>query len=326
MPEHQDEYRTRAGESPKEDRTGLSDIRYYRESALARLVSAQAAERARRARREAMVLAPLVVGVVLLWSYREDLFGTDVPVRIVTAILLAAIGWRFARDLGRALGPRLLRRFEPGTAASVGFFVQIATLVVIVIVALRLVDLDPRTIALGGAVTAVVLGLAAQSTLGNLIAGTVLLGSRPFRVGERIRLQGGTLGKEVEGTVASLGLIYTTLARGEQRILVPNNAVLSATVVPIREPAGIDLLAEVRTDVKPSDVQRLLRRGISTPTRDEPHISLEQIGGDCVKVRITATPVADADGSRLADEVHAALSSVAAGTSAFDAVETQPPR
>jgi small conductance mechanosensitive channel len=293
-----------------EDPTRVSDISYYRESSLGRLLTAQAAERARRARREVIVLAMLVVAVLLLWKYREDLFGSDVPVRVAAAILLGVIGWRFARDLGRALGPRLLRRFDPGTAATVGFLVQLTTLAVVAIVALRLVDLEPGTIALGGAVTAVVLGLAAQSTLGNLIAGIVLVGSRPFQVGERIRLQGGSLGKEVEGTVATLGLIYTTLARGEQKVLVPNNAVLSATIVPLREPAGVDLVARLRAGVKPSELQRLLRDGVETPTRDVPHISLEEVYGDCVKVRITATPVSDADGARLADEVLAALADV----------------
>ena len=163
---------------------------------------------------------------MLLYAFREELFGTDVPVRIAAAILLAALGWRFARDLGRALGPRLLARFDPGTAVD-GRFPGPAWN------AGRGRDRgaaagrpDPRAIALGGAVTAVVLGLAAQSTLGNLIAGMVLLGSRPFQIGERVGMQGGTLGGEVEGTVASLGLIYTTLARGEERLLVPNNAVL----------------------------------------------------------------------------------------------------
>jgi small-conductance mechanosensitive channel len=298
-------------DQPDQDKTRVSDISYYRDSPIARLLATQAAEQARRARRDAILLLPLVVGVFLLWKFREDLFGTDVPVRIITAILVAAIGWRFARDLGRALGPRLLRRFDAGAAATIGFFVQLGTLLVVTIVALRLVDLDPRTIALGGAVTAVVLGLAAQSTLGNLIAGTVLIASRPFRIGERIRMQGGTLGKEVEGTVVSLGLIYTTLARGQEKILVPNNAVLAATIVPLREPAGIDLVAKLPSDVKPSDLQRLLREGVSTSTRDEPHITLEEIHGDVVKVRITATPVADADGPRLADEVLAAVAGVA---------------
>ena len=59
------------------------------------------------------------------------------------------------------------------------------------LVALRLAGVGPRELTIGGAFTAVILGLAAQQTLGNLFAGTVLLSARPFRVGDRVRLQGG---------------------------------------------------------------------------------------------------------------------------------------
>ncbi len=311
MDRDETEISRREGAGEREDPTRASDIRYYRDSALARRLTAQASARANRARREALVLLPLAGLIVVLWHFREDLFGTDVPVRVAAALLLAVVGWRFARDLGRALGPRLLSRFDQSTASTIGFLVQITTLLAVVIVALRLVDLDPRAIALGGAVTAIVLGLAAQSTLGNLIAGTVLLAARPFRVGERVRLQGGTLGGEIEGTVVHLGLIYTTLARGEERLLVPNNSVLGATIVPLRRPAGVDLRAKLRRDVKPSDLQGLLRERVGTPTRDEPDIALEEVFADGVWVRITATPVSDVDGPRLADEVLAAVSSVA---------------
>jgi small conductance mechanosensitive channel len=307
----------------REDATGASDIRYYRESALGRRLTAQAAAQAERARREAIVLLPMVALVLVLWHFREDLFNTDVPVRVAAALLLAAIGWRFARALGRAMGSRLLARFDPGTASTVGFLVQITTLLVVVIVALRLVELEPGTIALGGAVTAVVLGLAAQSTLGNLIAGTVLLTARPFRVGERVRMQGGTLGGEIEGTVVGLGLIYTTLARGEERILVPNNAALGASIVPLRRPAGVDLRARLRHGVKPSDLQQLLRERVKTPTRDEPDIALEQVYAEGVWVRVTATPVADGDGPRLADEVLAAVTGVAADEASESAQSRQ---
>jgi small-conductance mechanosensitive channel len=186
------------------------------------------------------------------------------------------------------------------------------TLVVVVIVALRVMDVQASAIALGGAVTAVVLGLAAQQTLGNVIAGMVLIGVRPFQVGERVRLQGGSLGNVVEGTVASLGLVYTTLARGNGTILVPNNAALSASVVPLREPSGVNLRARLRDGVKPSDLQRMLAEHVQTPTRDQPDIALEEIHADGAVVRISATPILDADGSRLADEVMAVVSSVAA--------------
>src|SRR6202042_268653 len=88
--------------------------------------------------------------------------------------------------------------------------------------ALAVAGISLQALAVGGAFTAVVLGLAAQQTLGNLIAGMVLLSARPFRVGERVRLQTGGLAGQTEGVVSSLGLLYTTLARGEDRIMVPN--------------------------------------------------------------------------------------------------------
>ena len=74
----------------------------------------------------------------------------------------------------------------------------------------------------------------------------------------------------------------------------------------------MDLRARLPHGVKPSELQRLLDERVQTPTRDEPHISLEEVSGDSVQVRITATPVADADGPRLADEVLAAVADVAA--------------
>jgi small conductance mechanosensitive channel len=301
-----------------EDQTRVSDISYYRESALARLMTTQAAERARRARREALILLPLIAVVIVLYALRDELFGTDVPVRIAAAILIAAIGWRIARDLGRALGPRLLARFDPGTASTIAFLVQLIALVIVAVVALRLVDLDPRAIAVGGAVTAVVIGLAAQNTLGNLIAGIMLIASRPFQIGERVRMQGGTLGGEIGGTVASIGLIYTTLARGAERLLVPNNSVLSASIIPLRLPAGVDVQVRLQTGVKTSDLQRLLKERVRTPTRDEPHIALQEVYGNHVRVRITATPASDVDGARLADELLSAVSEVAARSDSGD--------
>ena len=300
------------GATDEPDPTRARDINYYRHSNLGQRLTVEAGRRARRARREAIALVPVVVGVVLLWKYRESLFGTDTPIRIAAAILIAAIGWRFARDLGRAMGPRLLSRFEPGVASTVSFLVQLAALLVVVIVALRIMNVRPGAIALGGALTAVVLGLAAQSTLGNVIAGMVLLASRPVRIGERVRLQGGSLGAVVEGTVASIGLVYTTIARGNGTILIPNNAALSATVVPLRDPAGVNFRARLREGVKPSDLQRMLDERVQTPTRDRPDITLEEVHADGAVVRITATPVLDADGAKLADEVMAVVSDVAA--------------
>ena len=268
---------------------------------------------ARKARREALVLLPLLAAVLVVYSERDSLFGPelDTPVRLLTAVVLVALGWAFARDLGRVVGPDLMRRMDPATAGTVGFLLRLVTIAIVTVVALRIAGLTPRTLAVGGAFTAVVVGLAAQQTLGNLIAGAVLLSARPFRVGERVRLQAGGLAGQAEGVVSSLGLLYTTLARGEDRIMVPNSVVLGAAVVPLREPQPVDVRVVLRHGTKPSDVQALLRDVIAVPLRALPHIALEEVDGDQVVVRIQATPEHARDGATLADQILAAVAQVA---------------
>jgi len=266
------------------------------------------------ARRQAVLLLLLLAGVLVAYANRDQFFGRslDSPVRAVTVVALVALGWAFARDIGRAAGPTFFRRMDPATAGTVGFLIRFLTLLIIGLAGLRIAGLNPQAIALGGAFTAVVLGLAAQQTLGNLIAGTVLLSARPFRVGERVRLQTGALAGRTEGVVSSLGLLYTTLARGEDRIMIPNSVVLSAAIVPLREPDQVDVKVRIGAGIRPSHVQAILDERVGTPTRSEPRVLLEEIDGEDVVVRVQATPERASDGARLADEIIAALATVTA--------------
>jgi small conductance mechanosensitive channel len=259
----------------------------------------------RRARIESLVLLPALVGLLFVYHYRTKLFGPDwdTVVRTLTAFVLVALGWQFARDVGRAFGPTLFQRMDPSTAGTVSFVIQLATLFAVVFVALRVAGLSPRTLALGGAVTAVVVGLAAQQTLSNLIAGTVLISARSFRVGDRVRFQGGGLAGSVEGVVRGQGLLYTTLANGEDLIMVPNAIALNVAVVPLREPQAVDLRVRLRRGVPPVEVERLLSEKIATPIRGRARIQLEELTGDEVVARISATPRYTADGAQLAGEV-----------------------
>ncbi|OLE35053.1 MAG: hypothetical protein AUG48_11870 [Actinobacteria bacterium 13_1_20CM_3_68_9] len=174
----------------------------WRQVGLARHLSRRAVKRARV---ESLVLLPIIAGIFVVYSERKVLFPRDwdTAVRVVIAIALVSVGWQFARDVGRALGPNLFRRMEPGTAGTVGFLIRLVTMMIVAVVAARVAGLGTRTVAFGGAATAVVAGLASQQTLGNVIAGTVLINARTFRVGERIRLQGGGLAGSVEGVVST---------------------------------------------------------------------------------------------------------------------------
>jgi small-conductance mechanosensitive channel len=269
----------------------------------------------KRARIESVVLLPAMVGVVALYAVRDRLFPAswDTAIRLLTAVAIVALGWQLARSAGRALRPWLFQRMKPDTAGTVGFLIRLTTMAVVVVAALRIAGLGPSTLAVGSAVTAVVVGLAAQQTLGNVIAGSVLASARPFRVGDRVRLQGGGLAGTVEGTVTSLGLLYTTLAQGADEILVPNALVMNVAVVPLREPDGINVRARLRAAITPSQVEGMLRETLRTPLSGSPHVALEEIDADEVVVRISASPLNPADGPRLASEVLEALTPYAAG-------------
>ncbi len=266
----------------------------------------------RRARREAAIALVLLVGVFVVFAFRKQLFGAhnDTIVRIGTVVVLVILGWTIARDIGRAAGPTFFRRMDPSTAGTVGFVIRLATLAATLLVALRIANLSASTIVATSAFTAVILGLAAQQTLGNLFAGMVLLSARPFRVGERVRLQAGGVGGSVEGVVSSLGLLYTTLARGDDRIQIPNNVVLAAAVVPIREPDSVDVRVRLTAGIRPSQVQDILDGEITTPTRSPAKVLLEELDGDDLIVRVQATPERANDGAKLADEIIAGLASV----------------
>jgi small-conductance mechanosensitive channel len=207
-------------------------------------------------------------------------------------------------------GPTFFRRMDPGTAGTVGFLVRLVTVGIVVLVVLSVAGVSAASIVAGSAFTAVILGLAAQQTLGNLFAGMVLLSARPFRVGERVRLQAGAVGGQLEGVVSSLGLLYTTLARGADRIMVPNNVVLSAAVLPIREPEPVDVRVRLATGISVSQVQAILDDQIRVPTRRSPAVLLQEVDGDEVVVRVQATPDRTDDGAKLADEMIGALSTV----------------
>lgn len=285
----------------------------WQQAGLARQVTARAAKRARL---QSLVMAPLLAGIMVLYQYRVDIFGVDTPARIGTVIALIAVGWAMARAVGRALGPVLFRRLDPGTAGTVGFLIRLATVILTLLVALRIAGLPPGTLAVGGAFTAVIVGLAAQQTLGNLFAGLILLSARPFKVGERIRLQGGPLAGELEGVVSQLGLLYTVLAEEDDQINVPNSVVLAVAVKPIREPSAVDLRARLRAGMTPDDVQGVLSE-MDTPLKAEAEITLEELDGDAVVVRIRARPERDADGAQLAaDIVEAVTDQVAAKAAA----------
>jgi small-conductance mechanosensitive channel len=256
-----------------------------------------------------LLLALLVIaGTLFVYGHRHQIApGYGQWIRFGTVIVLVVVGSAAVHWLVRGLSPRLYRRLDPATAGTTGFVVRLLAITTVVVLALRIAGVNAGTLAVGGAFTAVLLGLAAQQALGGIFAGIVLQSTRPFRVGERVRLVGGALAGSIEGTVTSLGLFYTTLSQGADRLQVPNNVLLSLVVVPLREPDKVDVRVRFSSQASPREIEERLLQAITVPTRYKPSVSLEELDGDGVVFRVTATPLRPEDGSQLAEEVLEAL-------------------
>jgi small-conductance mechanosensitive channel len=148
--------------------------------------------------------------------------------------MAATVGFaRTSRDL-------LTPRAGTAHAAVVRYAIVLAGGLATVIITLELLKVPVGNLLLGGAFTAVLIGIAAQQTLGNLFAGLMLMLARPFSVGDLVRMRAGALGGQIEGVVTDVGITYVRLDTDEGTLHVPNSQALAAAVGPWLPPDPAD--------------------------------------------------------------------------------------
>jgi small-conductance mechanosensitive channel/CRP-like cAMP-binding protein len=144
-------------------------------------------------------------------------------------------------------------------------------------------------IATSGAI-AIVLGLALQSTLGDVFSGIVLSFSRPYRPGDWISLEGGT-----DGRVIELNWRATHVLTGRRDLaIVPNSTIAKSKIVNVSSPSGIHgVTITVQLDAKtsPATGAELLQHAIlncrlivATPA---PTVTVKSINANFTEFEIT---------------------------------------
>jgi len=93
-----------------------------------------------------------------------------------------------------------------------------------------------------GAIVGVVVGVAAQTSLGSVFAGLVLLMARPFVVGNWVHIRTYLFGGiEYSGIVTHVGVVYTTVDVGGRPVRIPNSGVLMAALTVTHMPLQVDI-------------------------------------------------------------------------------------
>lgn len=156
-------------------------------------------------------------------------------VRMAAAAGFCVFGSMATYGLSGQVRIALLDRAGESHAAIVRYTLLLLGAFTTLVVTLELFSVPVGQLVLGGALTSVFVGIAAQQALSNVFAGIVLLLARPFRVGDNIRLRAGALGGQMDGVVTDIGITYVRLEVSGSVMAVPNSQVLNAVVGPVPE-------------------------------------------------------------------------------------------
>jgi small conductance mechanosensitive channel len=165
-------------------------------------------------------------------------------IAIAAGVVLAAV------IAARFVDSRMAKRtLDPSAATRYGVLRRTVSTVIISVGVLSALLTIPAVRAVAGgvlastAILALVLGLAAQRTLSNFVAGILIAIAQPVRLGDLVTV------KDQTGRVEEIGLTYTFIRLPDDaRLVIPNDTLASDTIrnSTIR---SVDTVAEIKVQV-----------------------------------------------------------------------------
>jgi small-conductance mechanosensitive channel len=232
------------------------------------------------------------------WLERAIVAGVVIAVTLVAATLV-----------DRALVRRLELRPETLTRYRVLRRSAVATVVTVGVLSALLVIPQVRTVAgtilASSAVIALVVGFAAQTTLGNFIAGILVAFTQPLRLGDRVEVAAAA------GTVEEIGLMYTLVrAPDGSRFFVPNiklasDTIRNATLSSAEHLAQVDVAVPVQANLDRARdlISEEARAAHAGMTEKEPTASVSRLEASYAIVTVEAWAPTAGDAARLSDEI-----------------------
>jgi hypothetical protein len=149
----------------------------------------------------------------------------------VMALITVMVGIIVARTIVAIVAERATEYLGVARVRSAQSVISVVLYVLLALTVASQTQIDLSGIALSGAVTGVIVGIAAQASIANVVAGIVILFLRPFRSGQFVTVRAAAFaGSEYSGQVGEITLFYTTIFSGKQEIRVPNSSMVTSVV------------------------------------------------------------------------------------------------
>jgi len=177
----------------------------------------------------------LTFGIVVVWRLRAELSEAFTFIRVgptdgVRVLVLAAVfGTAFTVT---RITKRVIRRGSEADAITAHqkevahHIVQFLVFAPAGLFSLALYGVNPQSLLLGASAAGLIVGLAARQTLGAIVAGFVLLLSRPFEVNEWVIVD------EQEGIVTDISIFNTEIRTFDNEVVViPNDRITDDEII-----------------------------------------------------------------------------------------------
>ncbi len=167
-----------------------------------------------------VAVAVVIIASSLIEQFLEDRYGPFLKIGVV-----AVIGYFVINSLANVFY-KLSYDALKSNAESIRILIKIIGTIIVISIIISYLSEDPLIATSIGTITAIVIGFASQSVLGNLIAGLYLAITRPFRIGEKVTVFGYT------GIIYDIGLLYSRLRTDDgEIILAPNTSMITTTII-----------------------------------------------------------------------------------------------
>ncbi|MGH8988489.1 MAG: mechanosensitive ion channel family protein [Acidimicrobiales bacterium] len=177
----------------------------------------------------AVALAALVAGSA--WGHVASKALDPRLIAWLSAAALAGFGAVAVTRISKLLAHHVSATSVPAAGGAVRVLSAAVGYLIVIFAVLAELRVSIDRLIVGAGLAGIVLGIAAQQSLGNVFAGLILILAKPFRVGDRVRVRSGSLGGIFDARVREMTLTYVTLQTEEGNWKIPNSSMLAAGVL-----------------------------------------------------------------------------------------------
>jgi small-conductance mechanosensitive channel len=131
----------------------------------------------------------------------------------------------------------LAKHVGPHPATVFQFFMMLIVGIVMIFALLRIFQVSPETLLISGGIVSIVIGLVISTFVGNILSGTLVLMTNPYRVGDVVVVN------NIPGRVEEIGAMVTRIRNDIGGIMViPNSAIMQGGIIVTKIPHYKDIL------------------------------------------------------------------------------------